>query len=446
VSPVSSFVSFLATFAPLMTPSSFENFRVLASGWVLSTRRRTVTELIQRAGAVDLKSYSTFHRFFNRAQWSIDEAGRLVFAFALRLVPHNQVVRLVVDDTLCKKDGQHIFGTGMQRDALASTRKLARLSWGHNWVVVGVILEFPFAPSLCWCLPFAFRLYITRKRPKSQRWVGPDRAHRTRPELTVEILEMIAKWHPDRRFLLVGDSAYGGGSVLKNLPAHFHLTSRIVMDAQLFAPPPPRRSGSMGRPCRKGKRLANPKQLAASRKPWKRLSLTLYGAQQRVLLVKETEGLWPKGDYRRIKVVVVRDPRGVNKDEAFYSTNTKASSSTILQRYAQRWCIEVAFENSKSHFGFEDPRNRTAKAVERTAPLGALLYSLVILWFNESGHKKCRFPKRPWYERKSVASFQDMADTLRVESLREYFRRIPGDRRGRKKVFDATCAALGLVA
>ena len=164
------------------------------------------------------------------------------------------------------------------------------------------------------------------------------------------------------------------------------------------------------------------------------------------MLVKETYGLWPKGDYRRIKIIVVRDPRGVNKDEAFYSTNTDASASAILQSYAQRWCVEVAFENAKSHFGFEDPQNRTAKAVERTAPLGALLYSLVILWFNACGHKKCRFPNRPWYERKSTASFQDMVDTLRVESLRQHFRVIPGSYRGRRKVLDAACAALGLAS
>jgi SRSO17 transposase len=212
-----------------MTPSTFENFRLLASGWVLSTRRRTVTELIQRVGAVDLKSYSTFHRFFNRARWSVDDVGRIVLSLAL--------VRLVVDDTLCKKGGQHIFGTGMHRDALASTRKLARLSWGHNWVVVGVIVELPFARGISWCLPIAFRLYITKTRPKSQRW-REETSYRTRPELAVEMLEMIAKWHPDRRFLLVGDSAYGGGSVLRNLPEQFHLTSRIVMDAVLFAPPP----------------------------------------------------------------------------------------------------------------------------------------------------------------------------------------------------------------
>lgn len=446
MSVVSSFASLLATFASLMTASSFENFHALASGWVLSSRRRTITELIQRSGVVGRKHFGTFHRFFSRSRWSIDEVGRLVLGLALRFLAQDQVVRLVVDDTLCKKGGQHIFGTGMHRDALASTRKLARLSWGHNWVVVGVILQFPFAPSICWCLPFAFRLYVTKKRPKSQRWSGPQRAYRTRPELAVEILNMIAQWHPERRFLLVGDSAYGGGSVLKHLPTNFDLTSRIVLDAQLFAPPPARRSGCMGRPRRKGKRLLNPKQVASSRKNWKRLSLALYGAQRRVLLVKETEGLWPKGDYCPIKVVVVRDPRGLNKDEAFYCSNTKTSAAAILQRYAQRWSVEVAFENAKSHFGFEDPQNRTPRAVERTAPLGALLYSLVILWFHSCGHKKCRFPFRPWYERKSTASFQDMVDTLRIESLREHFRATLGKNRGRRKVLEAACVALGLAS
>ena len=36
------------------------------------------------------------------------------------------------------------------------------------------------------------------------------------------------------------------------------------------------------------------------------------------------------------------------------------------------WQIETAFQNAKSHFGFEDPQNRT----ERTAPMGMVFYSL----------------------------------------------------------------------
>lgn len=444
MSVVSSFASLLASFAPLMSPSIFESFQLLAGGWVLSSRRRTVTELIQRAGAVDLKHFGTFHRFFSRAQWSIDEAGRILLGLVLKLVPADQVVRLVVDDTLCRKGGVHIFGTGMHRDAMASTRRLVQLSWGHNWVVVGVLVELPFAPSVTWCLPFAFRLYITKSRPKSQRWQGPEQPYRQRPELAVEMLEMIARWYPERHFSLVGDSAYGGRSVLNKLPESFDLTSRIVIDARLHEPNPPRYDG-LGRPPQRGKRLPSPKEIAASRTRWKRLSLKLYDSR-RQLLVKETKGSWARAEYRPIKVVIVRDPRGLKDDQAFYSTDLKASATKILETYAKRWCIEVAFENAKSHFGLEDPQNRARKAVERTAPLAGILYSLVILWFNSHGHRRCRFPTRPWYGRKCLASFRDILDTLRAETLRQHFRQIPGINRGRAKALKAVYTALGLAS
>jgi SRSO17 transposase len=62
----------LASFAPLMSVPTFENLRVIASGWVLSSSKRTVTGIIQRAGAVGTKDHSVFHRFFSRARWSID--------------------------------------------------------------------------------------------------------------------------------------------------------------------------------------------------------------------------------------------------------------------------------------------------------------------------------------------------------------------------------------
>jgi len=66
------------------------------------------------------------------------------------------------------------------------------MRWRHNWVVVGVILQFPFAPAVYWCLPFALRLYLSTKRMKSQRCKCGKRVHRTRPELAVEILQAVA--------------------------------------------------------------------------------------------------------------------------------------------------------------------------------------------------------------------------------------------------------------
>ena len=306
------------------------------------------------------------------------------------------------------------------------------LRWAGTLSVDTSTMRFPFAPGVVWCLPFAFRLYISRKRPKSQRWKYVGIEHKTRPELAAEMLQKTAEWFPERVFHVLGDSAYGGKSILKPLPKGFHVTSRLPMDAALFAPPPA--PSGRGRPRKRGARLQTPAQLAADRrKPWKNLRLVIYGKKRKVQ-VKEMVGLWESAGYRSIKVVVVRDPTGKVRDQAFFTTDTEVAAWDVLLRYSQRWSIEVAFENTKSHFGFEDPQNRIRKAVERTAPIAMVLYSLVIAWFAEHGYKKCRFPNRPWYTKKSTAAFTDILTTLRKESMREYFLSTPEWTTGSRKI------------
>jgi len=444
MSVVSSFVELLSSFAPMMTAPTYANCILVASGWIFASGRRTVTEVIQRAGAVGQKHYTVFHRFFSRARWSMDEVSRLLLGILLKLVPEGDVVYLAIDDTLCRKRGLHIFGTGMHHDPLISCRKVALVNWGHNWVVVGMVVSLPFAPKLAWCLPFAFRLYISRKRPRSQRWTGTPRKHKTRPELAVEILQQISLWYPDRRFQVLCDSAYGGQSVLKPLPEGFDVISRLPMNARLFAPPPRKRG--RGRPRKKGHRLPTPQKLAAtSRRPWKRLRLFIYG-KKKTLQVKEMTALWPSAAYRSIKILVVRDPSGKVSDQAFFSTNVHLSATQILEAYARRWSIEVAFQNSKSHFGFEDPQSRKRRAVERTAPFGLVLYSLVIVWFAQHGHARCTFPNRPWYKKKATPAFLDILATLRRESLREHFLNTHDWSRGNRKILRQLMASLALAA
>jgi SRSO17 transposase len=402
-----------------MTSPTFENLHVIASGWILSCSKRTVTGIIQRAGAVGTKDHSVFHRFFSRASWSLDEVSRVLLGLLLEFVPADEVVYLAVDDTLCRKKGLNIFGTCMHHDPLISSRKFRLVNWGHDWVVVGIILRFPFAPKTYWCLPFAFRLYISRKRPKSQRWKRGKRIHKTRPQLAAEIINNIASWYPERRFHVFGDSAYGGESVVKQLPENFHLTSRIVLNARLYDDPKPQKG--RGRRRKKGKDLPTPQAVANDRtKKWKTAKFDLYG-KKRTLQFKKHSGLWKSSGYRRINITIVRDPSGVTGDQAFYTTDLSMKPLDTLTRYAARWSIETAFQNAKSHFGFEAPQNRKKRAVERTAPMGMVFYSLVVVWFAHGGHQRCKFPNRPWYRWKSTASFLDMIVTIQRESLREHF-------------------------
>ena len=54
-------------------------------------------------------------------------------------------------------------------------------------------------------------------------------------------------------------------------------------------------------------------------------------------------------------------------------------AEAVIAWYAGRWSVEIAFHDSKQHLGFDEPQGWSRQAVERTAPLVMLLYSLVVL-------------------------------------------------------------------
>ena len=78
--------------------------------------------------------------------------------------------------------------------------------------------------------------------------------------------------------------------------------------------------------------------------------------------------------------------------------------------------------------------------------MAMVLYSLVIALFAEHGYKKCKFPNRPWYTRKSTASFTDILTTLRKESVREYFLNTPEWNKGSRKIVRLFMESLRIAA
>ena len=282
---VSSFLVFVEQFSLIMSVPTFDSFVTLLTGWVFA-RRRTVTGMIQAADAVGRKHHSAFHRVFAAARWSLDELGFVVFDLIRRWHSGRKPIMLALDDTLARKRGLKIFGVGMHHDPLLSTRKTAIVNWGHNWVVLGVIVRFPFDRTKCFCLPILFRLYISRKTNQKR-----NRRHHTRPQLAVEMLQKLCQRHPDARFHVVADSTYGGQSVLKHLPNNCDLTSRSNMDARLYDAPPVRKPGTNGRPRKRGRRLPSPRRMLKERAT--RLTLNIYGRRDRSRVVDRVSSLRP---------------------------------------------------------------------------------------------------------------------------------------------------------
>jgi len=344
-----------------------------------------------------------------------------------------------VDDTLCRKRGLTLYGAGMHYDPLISSRSKALVSWGHDWVVLGLILVHPrWAPTKVFALPIAARLYINRQgttagkkgrgkaartkkaeaATKAKATANPD--HRTRPELARELILLVSRWFPDDEIVMLGDSAYGGRSVLSFLPPNVHLISRVHPRAALYEPAPPKVPGTPGRPRKKGDRRPGMAEWAADpSRPWERLDFDQFGLHA-ALEVKATRALYYKsGRDRLLTIVLVHDAQGKRPDQMFYCTQTDWTARQVLAAYACRWAIECTFEFCKQFLGLEDPANRLPKAVERTAPMAMFIYTMVVVWFHREGYRSVQFPFRPWYKKKVEPSFADMLTTLRRLSYDE---------------------------
>lgn len=448
-----SFLIVLAAFRGSFHAPSYRNFQVLVAGWVHCLGRRTITAVALAAGAARGRHISVFHRFFARAQWSLDALGHVVFTLALRWVGDNQPLILLGDDTLARKHGKCVGLASMHHDPLLSTARKPFFSFGHVWVVLALWVPLPMGPQRGFGLPILVRLYTSSKRggqanapsrptagirQRAAAQAHAQRDGRTKLELLREMVGLVAQWTPGRTCYLVVDSAYAGRTTLEDRPANLHVISRLRLDAALWAPPPPRRPSQKGRPRRRGERLPTPKALAAARRHWHALPVTIYG---RALVTQVCRGtaLWYAAlRDQPVRFVLARDPSGKRQLDAFFCTDRTVTAAFVLETYARRWQLEVTFHDAKQFLGFEDPQNQQPTAVRRTAPLALLVYDLVLLWYADRSQQQTplRHTPRPWYRSKHAPSFPDMLTALRREGWRTYLSGLPSASRHPQKALD----------
>lgn len=394
-------------FRPAMTRPGFANLLVVLIGWLLCHGPvHTITEALVAAAVAGQYHHEAFHRLFSRGAWSPDTVGCALVRYLLTKTG-GQPLRVVLDDTLAPKKGPHVFGLGTHLDAVRSTRRWRIFAFGHCWLVLSVLLRFPFS-SRTWALPVLFRLYRNREDGST-----PEACYSKKTELAREMLTRLGSWTGETRIELALDSAYCNSTVLRSLPPPFTVVGAMRPDAALTDAPPPapsaRRCG--GRPPKRGPK--RPKPLAVARdehQPWRRCRAFLYGRVRTVSFKTFCAQWYRVCGVRLLRVVVVKTSAGEQPYRVFFCTDPTMDVRTILEGYAERWSIEVFFRDAKQWLGFADSPARTEAAVLRMAPFVGLVYSLLVLWFAEGAYRSplAAPPVRPWYRQKKGVSFADI--------------------------------------
>lgn len=419
----SSLNELLLLFAPCFTRPTFETFRALVIGQISQTRLRCVTGMLVGARLSGVWHHCRAHRFFSHARWSADELGlRLAGLIVERFCEPGAPVLVAVDDTLLHRLGRKVHGCFWHHDATANS-KGAAVAWGNNWVVVGICIRLAFLERTV-CLPVLFRLWQPR-RAQYAKARKPDPERPGKPQLAREMICLLTARLPDRQIDVVGDAAYAS-EAWRGLPGRVTITSRLRSNAALYARTPPR-TGKRGRPPKWGKRLASLAEIATDpATQWVEQAVRRYGKTE-TLKLAVIDCLWePLGPDTAARVILVQDttkPSGYQL--ALITTDLTATAAQIVERYADRWPIEVCFEDGKELFGVGHARNRTTKAVERTVPIQFLAMNITIVWYAVHGHHPDvvaeHRERAPWYLTKTTPSFADMLAKLRRVILASQF-------------------------
>jgi hypothetical protein len=155
--------------------------------------------------------------------------------------------------------GKRVYGKARHRDPVRPSHGHTAWRYGHRWVVLAVLVRFPWA-SRPWALPVLVDLYRSEEDNRKR-----GRPHRTPAQLMCRVPRLLLLRFPGRRFVFVGDSAYGTHEVARF--AHRHrrrlvLVSELHPEANLFEPPPPYKG--KGRPRVKGDRRPKPREGVAA--------------------------------------------------------------------------------------------------------------------------------------------------------------------------------------
>jgi DDE superfamily endonuclease len=404
--------AWLAPFAGLFTRPTWGRVPVLVEGALLSVHRRTVSAALRAAGQDRMPDFARYHRVLNRARWSARAAARVLLGLLVAAFAPDGPVVIGVDDTLERRWGKRIAARGIYRDAVRSSRGHFVKASGLRWVSLSLLAPIPWAGRV-WSLPF-----LTVLAPSERFARERGRAHKRLTDWARQALLQTARWLPGRRIVAVTDSGYAALDLLAAVRHRVCVVSRLRLDARLFDPAPPRKPGTIGRPRIVGqrqptlaRRLTNP----ATR--WAVVTVAgWYGGEDRRVEIATGTAVWHHSGLPLVPLrwVLVRDPAGEFRPQAFLCTDHDAEPADVLAWFVRRWASEVTFQEARRHLGVETQRQWSDLAIARTTPVLLGLYSLVALWAHDLRRSgKLMLPASAAWYAKEHAAFSDALAIVR---------------------------------
>lgn len=376
---------------------------------IICLGRRTVTGLIC-AQADQFRDWSRVYRLFEKHRFEIGMIFALLRQTICRQLPAGMPIVAALDDTIIRKRGRKIAGTGWRRDPLGPNF-CNNFIWAQRFVQLSVLAPSNGLVSAARAIPIDIvhapsprkpgkrateeerAAYLKLQSEMRASKVGSDRITRLREQLNEDDNTS------ERQLVVSVDGGYTNQTVFRSIPIGTTIVGRIRKDACLYSVPQ-RRGERRGRNRYYGDALPTPEAVRQNESiPWQSVSAFAAGKTWQFEVKVMTPVRWKAAGDRDLQVVIIRPIAFRLKQKGAMQYRTPAylvctdvglPVQTLLQAYLWRWEIELNFHDEKSIMGMGQAQVRTPEAVAATVAFAAASHATlntaaVTLGINETG-------------------------------------------------------------
>ncbi len=412
-----------------------------AIGSLCCIGRHTLTEVICALGGAQA-DWSADYRLHSRSKWQVKELYTPILERAHRLCGRGYVA-VAFDDTRLPKSGRRVPGVTYWADPLGPKFRV-QLMWGLRFLQASLLVpEYRRGGCAARGLPVAFTEVPSVKRPGRWASVADRIAYKKaasqhnlstayQRELAT-IREQLDRTGAYSKVLIaVVDGSFCNRACMRTEVERTTLVARARKDARLCFPADdalqPRRIY--------GAEKFTPEQVRQDdRRPWKQARV-FHGKRYRSIRYKEVGPvLWQRATGPKpLRLIVIAPTRyrprtkaARAKSKYYYHesgyllcTDQSIPASVLIQKYFDRWQIEVNHKEEKDTLGIGQAQLRSPLSVPRQPALCVAAYSTLMLasMLNDGPKRTDAYPNLPkWYKGALRPTAKDLVGRLRDELI-----------------------------
>lgn len=400
--------------------------------------RQTITGVLTASGQ-QFKDWSADYRLFSDNRVEMEQLFKTSQKEVLSQIGSDHMIVAHMDDTILRKTGKKVPGTGWRRDPLGPPFQ-SNFIWGQRFIQISMALPDQQGPCQSRAIPVDFCHCPSAKRPgkrATQDQIQQYKEQQKQLNLSLQGVDCISRLRNNldqqgaqhRELYMCVDGSYTNSNVFKNLSERVTLIGRIRKDSRLH------RSQVInkhtGRKKIYGEQIPTPEQIRQSEDyTWQSVQGWAVGKLHEfsVKVVKDIK--WQTaGAKHTLQMVVIRPLayRLTKKSRLLYRnptylicTDNNLDIEKLLQAYLWRWEIEVNFRDEKTILGAGKAQVRNPKSAQNVPAFIAAAYSFMLLASHKAykipGNKEL-LPRAKWYKFNSQQRLTtgDIINNLRAQ-------------------------------